>query len=195
MAFYAGEWDSWRWRALFRVFFSRCAMGRLGRDPDFFRYVEGSVADRILERTRYALTELDPAENPYVHWILTGRHGDALPFALREENFVAIRDNLDRLEWRVTALEGLEPGKGRFDCFNLSDVFEYMPQERYVRELGRVVGLANKGARLAYWNLLAPRRRPAEMAEELDALTGLSAELFARDRAFFYSAFVVEQVR
>ena len=30
----------------------------------------------ILERTRHALRELDPADNPYVHWILTGTHGD-----------------------------------------------------------------------------------------------------------------------
>jgi hypothetical protein len=33
------------------------------------------------------------------------------------------------------------------------------------------------------------------LAERLESLTGLSARLFARDKAFFYSAFVVEQVR
>ena len=76
-------------------------MGRLGRDPSFFRYVEGSVADRILARTRHALTKLNPAENPYLQWILTGHHTTALPYALRPENFEAIRANLHRLEWRL----------------------------------------------------------------------------------------------
>lgn len=59
--FYAQRWNTWRWRLLFRLFFSRFVMGRLGRDPAFFKYVEGSVADRILERTRHALTALNPA--------------------------------------------------------------------------------------------------------------------------------------
>ena len=44
-AFYRARWDTWRWRALFRVFFSRAVMGRLGRDPEFFAGVEGPVAD------------------------------------------------------------------------------------------------------------------------------------------------------
>src|SRR5262245_61257195 len=36
--FYERHWDTWRWRLLFRVFFSRFLMGRLGRDPGFFTY-------------------------------------------------------------------------------------------------------------------------------------------------------------
>src|SRR5215472_18337735 len=51
--FYETEWNTLRWRTLFRAFFSRLVLGRLGRDPQFFRYVDGKVADRILERTRY----------------------------------------------------------------------------------------------------------------------------------------------
>jgi S-adenosylmethionine-diacylglycerol 3-amino-3-carboxypropyl transferase len=43
--------------------------------------------------------------------------------------------------------------------------------------------------------MLAPRRRPPELAGCLDELTDLGARLFAQDKAFFYSAFVVEQVR
>jgi S-adenosylmethionine-diacylglycerol 3-amino-3-carboxypropyl transferase len=62
--FYRERWNTWRWRALFRVFFSRFVMGRLGRDPAFFAQVEGSVADRILARTRHALTRLPTDSNP-----------------------------------------------------------------------------------------------------------------------------------
>src|SRR5450759_4144890 len=72
--FYRRHWDTVRWRLLFRVFFSRFVMGRMGRDPSFFAYVEGDVATRILERTKHAVTELNPADNPSLHWIMTGRH-------------------------------------------------------------------------------------------------------------------------
>ena len=195
IAFYCNVWDNGRWRALFRVFFSRRLMGTFGRDPECFRYVQGSVSDRILDRTIHALTELDPAENPYLHWILTGRHAAALPFSLREENFECIRRNLDRLEWRQTSLEGLDGVDHKFDCFNLSDIFEYMSPENYDRQLECVLSLARPDARLAYWNMLAPRRRSEQLADRIDSLTELSAELFSRDKAFFYSAFIVEQVR
>ena len=53
---------------------------------------------------------------------------------------------------------------------------------------------AARGARLAYWNMLAPRRRPESMAARLRPLDDLAARLHLADRAFFYSAFVVEEV-
>jgi S-adenosylmethionine-diacylglycerol 3-amino-3-carboxypropyl transferase len=195
IAFYEREWKNWRWQALFRIFFSRQVMGALGRDPEFFRYVEGSVSDRILARAHYALTELEPAKNPYIWWILTGRHGDSLPFALREENFESIRRNLDRLELRQAALEDVAEQDEPFDCFNLSDIFEYMSEQNYEEQLRQIVAMARSGARLAYWNMLAPRRRPEALANDLDELADLSVRLFARDKAFFYSDFVVERVR
>lgn len=196
LSFYQSQWDTARWRFMFRVFFSRFVMGRMGRDPAFFQYVEGSVADRILARTRYALTELNPAENPYLQWILTGRHTMALPFALREENFDAIRQNLDRLEWRLSPIEDFldEAGEDAIDAFNLSDIFEYMSEDNYRRLLEALVRSGRPGARLAYWNMLAPRSRPESMAGQLASLSDLADKLFAKDKAFFYSRFVVEEV-
>jgi S-adenosylmethionine-diacylglycerol 3-amino-3-carboxypropyl transferase len=193
-SFYDEKWNNLRWRTMFAVFFSRKLMGLLGRDPEFFRYVEGSVSQKILQRTEYALTELDPAQNPYIQWILTGRHNGALPTALREENFEAIQRNLDRLRWRQGALEESLGGDEKFDCFNLSDIFEYMSPSSYQQLLSVIVRSSQRGARLAYWNMLVPRRRPKSMAAELRPLPELSAKLFSQDQAFFYSAFVVEEV-
>jgi S-adenosylmethionine-diacylglycerol 3-amino-3-carboxypropyl transferase len=195
-ALYDLRWDTWRWRALFRIFFSRLVMGRVGRDPSFFQYVEGSVADRILARTRYALTALDPAANPYVQWILTGRHTTALPYALRPEHFDAIRAHLDRLEWRCQSLEDYLTTAGRhtIDRFNLSDVFEYMSPESYRHVLARLADAARPGARLVYWNMLVPRCRPEDLADRIHPLPDLAERLHRADKAFFYSAFIVEEV-
>jgi S-adenosylmethionine-diacylglycerol 3-amino-3-carboxypropyl transferase len=194
--FYDRQWDNWRWRLLFKIFFSRFVMGRMGRDPSFFSYVEGRVADRILEHTRYALTALDPAANPYLQWIMTGRHTTALPFALRPENFDAIRTHLDRLEWRCQSIEDFLDGAGAnaIDRYNLSDIFEYMSAENYERLLARLTACGRRGGRLAYWNMLVPRRRPESMAEQLRPLTELAQKLYRQDKAFFYSAFVVEEI-
>lgn len=195
-AFYTRVWDNRRWRGLFRLFFSRLLIGCLGRDPSFFRYVEGGVSERFLARTRHALVTLNPKDNPYLHWIVTGHHGEALPFALRAENFDAIRRNLDRLEWRCCALEDFLAST---DCpviqrFNLSDIFEYMAESEYHALLRHIVSVASPGARLVYWNLLAPRRRPDSMADQLSSLDELAASLHSRDKAFFYGALIVEEV-
>ena len=194
--FYDERWDTWRWRLLFRLFFSRTVMGRLGRDPEFFRYVDTDVASAILRRTRHALRELDPSENPYVHWILTGTHGTALPLALRPEHFGTIRNRLGRLEWHLEPVESFlarSPARG-YDRFNLSDMFEYVSPEHYERLLEQIVRCSRPGARLAYWNMLAPRQRPEGMRDRLASLEDVARRLHACDRAFFYSAFRVEQV-
>lgn len=196
VAYYRDVWDNRRWRALFRIFFSRTVMGRAGRDPEFFRYVEGDVAGRILTRARYALTELDPTDNPYLQWILTGGHPLALPFALRPGNYDAIRENLGALEWRCCALEDVLDAESTraFDAFNLSDIFEYMSEQAAAALLARIADAGRPGARLAYWNMLVPRRRPEALSHRLVPLEGLAAQLFVRDKAFFYSALVVEEV-
>jgi len=195
--FYDRQWDTWRWRLLFRVFFSRTVMGRLGRDPEFFRYVDEDVAASILEQTRHALRELDPSDNPYAHWILTGTHGDALPCALRAEHFDTIRAGLDRLEWHCLSVEEFldRADAGVFDRFNLSDLFEYVSIDHYHRMLEAILRCSRPGARLAYWNMLAPRRRPEHLAPRLRPLEDLAETLHRSDRAFFYSAFRVEQVQ
>ncbi len=195
-AFYTHQLDGWRWQLIFRVFFSRYVMGRMGRDPSFFRYVEGSVSGRILTRARHALTALDPADNPYLQWILTGRHTTALPFALRPENFDVIRANLDRLEWHCQPLERLldSVDAQTFDAFNLSDIFEYISQDNYHRLLEQLIRSGRSGARLAYWNTLADRHRPDAMADRLRSLDDLGRSLHAKDKAFFYCAFIVEEI-
>jgi len=194
--FYDKVWNNWRWRGLFKIFFSRFVMGRMGRDPEFFKYVEGSVSDRILMRTKHALTELDPHDNPYLQWILTGDHPFALPYALREENFDAIRNNLDRLEWRQSAIEAYlnEAGKNAIAGYNLSDIFEYMSEESFHELLDKLIRAGTHGARLAYWNMLAPRQAPESFYNRVKYLPELSEKLHFADKAFFYNKFIVEEV-
>jgi len=194
--FYAQRWDTWRWRMVFRLCFSRVMLGRLGRHPAFFAHVDGAVADRLLAAARRAVTAVDPAGNPYLQWIIAGRHLTALPCALRPEHWRTIRRNLGRLESRYQSLEEFcETAEPRsIDRFNLSDVFEYVSEASYHRLLERLVEIGRPGGRLVYWNLLVPRRRPTTMAGRLRPLDDLAARLHARDRLPFYSTLIVEEI-
>lgn len=194
--FYLNVWNTWRWRALFKMFFSRQVMGNAGRDPQLFKYVEGDVSARILDRVAHGLTEVSPSENPYLQWILFGEHRTALPHALRAENFASIRANLNNLQLQcVTVDEYLaQHPETHIDCFNLSDIFEYMNENEYVAMLDRLAASSSDGARLAYWNMLVYRHAPTEMTDII-AHKQTAKELLAKDKAFFYSDFVVEEVR
>ena len=193
--FFETRWNTWRWRLLLRTFFSNWTMGRLGRDPAFFDHVEGSLADHVAGRLRHAAVDLDPADNPYLHWILLGTHGSALPMAWRPEHFETIRERLDRLDIRHGALEAFVATGERADGFNLSDIFEYMDEATFEAVYGSVLDAANPDARLVYWNMMVPRRVPPAHASRIETLADVEDEGKAADKAFFYSDFVVERVR
>ena len=188
-------WNNLRWRWLFRVFFGRRVMGRLGRDPEFFRYVDGSVGDRILARTKHALTVLPTHANPYLDYILTGNFTHALPRYLQPSRFESVRAGLENISLHQGFIQdiGREQRARGFDGFNLSDIFEYLDPGTCEDVYGALLDIANPGARMAYWNMLVPRSCPAPFAHRVRYLDALSEKLFDRDKAFFYSAFRVEE--
>jgi len=190
--FYDKKWNNLRWKLLFRIFFSRFVMGRKGRDVEFFKYVEGSVSDRILSRTVHALTHLDPAENPYLHFILKGSYSNVLPFSLREENYENIKQNLDNIYFNEASIQDFITGfDGNLTAFNLSDIFEYMTETETDELYSVMLEKTGPGARFAYWNMLAPRKCSDEISKKYNVYTNeeQNANFLAEDKAFFYSKF------
>jgi S-adenosylmethionine-diacylglycerol 3-amino-3-carboxypropyl transferase len=193
--FYTQRWHTPAWRMLLKTFFCRTVMARFGREREFFRHADGDVAAHVERRIAHALRELDPADNPYLHWILTGRHGATLPLALRPEHFATIRANLDRLEWRRESLQDFTRSRERVDACNLSDVFEYLSESEHERLYAALLDCTRAGTRLAYWNWMVPRAVPHTQRRRVDCLTTLANRLGTSDKAFVYSRFVVEVAR
>ncbi len=192
---YAETWDTWRWRALFRLAASRAVLGK-ARYPTAFGQVEGGVAGRILARVERAVVATDPADNPYLQWVLGGTHRTALPRYLRPEHFEAIRSRLDRLSWRLGSLDRvLADDPAPFTAFNLSDVFEYLDPAAADALYGSIADAARPGARLASWSVLADRPPGPALADRLVRLDALSDRLHAVDKAPVYQAFHVHEVR
>jgi S-adenosylmethionine-diacylglycerol 3-amino-3-carboxypropyl transferase len=196
-AYYDQEWNNWRWRLLIRLACSRFVMGRLGRDPRFFRYASGSVADHILDMAEHALVDLDPVDNAYLQWIVSGGFGTRLPHYLRAENYERIRSNLDRLEWHLADLQSwLDGAEARsVNRFNLSDVFEYLSEAESDAAFDAIARAGAPAGRLAYWNMLVPRHRPEVLADRIVPLPERSEELRLAARTFFYTDFVVEELK
>jgi S-adenosylmethionine-diacylglycerol 3-amino-3-carboxypropyl transferase len=168
----------------------------LGRDREFLRYVNGSVADQVLRRARHAMTTLPTRGNPYLGYVLLGNYRNALPRYLRPERFEAVRRGASRVILVEGPVEEVarKHEEGGFDGFNLSDIFEYVDPQVTERIFSGLLRSARPGARMAYWNLLVPRRCPESLSLRIRPLPDLSRRLHRRDLAWFYGDFIVEEV-
>jgi S-adenosylmethionine-diacylglycerol 3-amino-3-carboxypropyl transferase len=217
---YDQHWDGWRWRCLFRLFFNRTLLGRLGTDPHFVRFGQGDQAEVLLAQVRRVMVESDPAHNPYLHWILLGRYGDTLPLALQAEQFAPIRSRLDQLRWRQISLEqwlapgmrgatekqpssqadgvgeddAAREGEGeRIGGVNLSNVLEYVEAPRAGALLDALHRRMVPGARLLLWNRLADRSVALARAGSWRSLDRLAHDLGRRNAVPFYRRLVIAE--
>lgn len=189
--FFEQRWNSWRWRLLFRLFFSKTVMGRFGRDPAFLKQVKVNVAESLLNRAAAHLSDPHFYQNPFLRYIFTGQFGDCLPHYVRSENYERIRCNIHRLEVFKGLAEETLPVYGQFNAFNLSNIFEYMPQEVFQHVSNQLAKQALSGARLAYWNLLVPRLL-SEVNPNFQYHESISKSLSAKDFGFFYQQIVLD---
>jgi len=195
--FYWEKWNNPAFRLIYRIFFNRFVMGRLGRDPEFFRYVEANMISQMLKhQTDYALSELPTHDNPYLHYIMTSDFMPALPHYARKENFERIRPNITRLRFvKGTPAELAGRNGPTFDFFNLSDIFEYMDADLCRQCADAIVRLASPDAVVAYFNMLVPRSLAELVPDRFLGHDEKAAGLFKENRAFFYRSFHLDSVK
>jgi len=191
--FYNRRWNTWRWRLLFKLFFSRLVMGQLGRDPEFMREVDVHVGKTIFEQAQEHLRSPLAQKNFMLRYNLTGDFGELLPHYLLPENYAIIRQRIDRLMLCEGYAEQAIRRYGTFQRMNLSNIFEYMNMDTFTYTAAALIaGLAPCG-RMAYWNLLVPRYVSHLANIPLTRLEQLSETLKAADRGFYYRDFIVEE--
>jgi len=197
--FHRQRWNTWRWRGLFRLFFSRAVMSRSGRTQAHFAHVTGSVSDQFLARADHVVRDIPIRSNPYVQWMLRGRFPDVeqAHLYLTRAGFEKLRQVRPNIRILMAQLEEHLPSvpAGAYSAFNYSDLFEYVSAEQHEALLGLTVKAARPGARIAYWNLLVPRHRPESLANTLERHEAEAAQWLQQDRAFVYGGFNLEVVK
>lgn len=191
--FYHRNWNTWRWRLFFHIFFSRFVMGRLGRDPQFLKEVGVNVSDYIFQKAEKQLKKVNTQQNPILRYNLVGNFGPLLPHYLQAAHYNKVKSNLDRLIIRRGFAEQIASDYGRFNAMNLSNIFEYMDKGLFKKTAEKLIELLEDGGRMGYWNLMVPRRISAIFPSEMRYMDILSQELTGEDNGFFYNQFIVEQ--
>ncbi|WKV12589.1 DUF3419 family protein [Marivirga harenae] len=191
--FYKNKWNSWRWRMLFKLFFSKAIMGKFGRDPEFLKQVEIPVAEYIFRKAEVQLQSQSAQQNFILNYNLTGEFGVHLPYYLRKENYENIKRKLGALK----LFEGYaQDAMGQYDAFdymNLSNIFEYMDVETFQNTGKELINGLKKEGKIAYWNLMVARQLSKEFPQDLVFQASLSDDLTQKDKGFFYHQILIEQ--
>jgi S-adenosylmethionine-diacylglycerol 3-amino-3-carboxypropyl transferase len=189
--FFIDKWNNWRWRMLFKLFFSKFVMGRLGRDREFLKEVEVPVSTFILGQAQKHLSSVSCQNNYFLQFILTGKFNTSLPNYARKDAFEKIKSNIER----ITIYNGLAEAAFKefqgFNKFNLSNIFEYMSPEIFRSVSESLVENGQPGSRYAYWNLMVPRKM-WEIVPKLIHDQGNSIRLTGVDNGFFYGSFLID---
>lgn len=195
--YYEEQWDTRAWRLFFRIFFSRFILGRGGLDPDFFTFVDGvkDFGEHFRALARHALVDLPIRDNYFLAQICLGRYlnEQVLPPYLLADNFSALRERVHRIEVVTGELGEIlsRQQDESVDCFNLSNVFEWVSPEVFHSMLREIYRISRPRARLCYWNLLVRRSHPACLDHLFRTENELAARLLYEDRSFVYSNFEV----
>ena len=183
--FYKKYINTWRFKLLFKIFFSKKVMAKLGRDKNFFTYNKGGLAKRLKRRVDLGLLTNLNKENPYLQYAMLNEFKE-LPYYAKEDVFYKIKKNIQNIKILEISFEDAIKEYSNFDFMNLSDIFEYMPKDiAYFEPL--IQNACSKEAILAYWNMINPRyfsgfQRKNNRAE------------LALDRAMYYQDFIVYEV-
>lgn len=192
--FYKNKWNTWRWRLLFRIFFSKYVMGKYGRDPEFQKQVQSSVSRFIFEKAAAHLASVAAQDNYILRYTLTGSFEGLLPHYLQKTHYPVIRANLGQLHLKEGFAQDAIGHYGKFHCMNLSDIFEYMDAGLFRETARALVAGTEKYGRLGYWNLMVPRRIAQILPESVAYMQTEAESLTAIDKGFFYKGFVIDKV-
>ena len=192
--YYEKHWNTWRWRLLFKIFFSKYVMGKYGRDPQFMKEVSSHVGDTIFKQTEAHFKTTTAQNNMILHYCLKGNFGIVLPHYVRPENYNAIKANLHKLHIKQGYVEDIALAFNNFNAMNLSNIFEYMNKETFETVSAKILCACSSAAKLLYWNLMVQRKISTNNANKIKTQTHLAATLKNIDNGFFYNCINIDEV-
>lgn len=193
--FFKEVWDTRRWRAMGRLLFSKPAIFAVSPDRDFFTYYKDGVSAYLLEKSARHLSSVAAQQNHMLHYFLFGNFGHLIPHFAREGNYRTIKANLAAAVTHEGMVETALPRFGRFDGFNLSNIFEYTTPDSFRAVAEALEAGANPSARVAYWNIVLPRKLSEAAPDVFENILDTDLDRTVPDKGWIYFRFLVERRR
>jgi len=189
--------DSWRWRYITRILFSRTVLKNLdlGRAPSFYNDIHNDISAYVRRNVQHVLTQVPTHDNPYLEYIIRGNFVHTRPHYLQKRHFTAIRRRLDTISLSISDVtQYLENTSTAFNGFYFSDIFEYMTDEGCRHVLALAVRHSRPKARIVYWSNLHTRPLRKIGDSHIHPQDNIANALFQQNRAFFYSGLTIGEV-
>jgi S-adenosylmethionine-diacylglycerol 3-amino-3-carboxypropyl transferase len=193
--FYEKKWNNWRWRLLFKIFFSKYVLGKYGRDPQFMKEVSSNVGETIFMQTEKHFKSEAAQQNMILHYCLNGNFGNLLPHYVRPENYESIKANLHKLKIEHGHAEDVALAYNNFNCMNLSNIFEYMNEDTFKQVTTKLLNATTTNAKLVYWNLMVERKMSKQNIDTITTDETLSSKLKNIDTGFFYNCINIDTIK
>ena len=197
-AFYEREWNTWRWRALFKALLNRWAFRR-SHDPAFFEHVENpSFSGHFLRAAQHALTDLPVADNYFLHVALTGWYppGGARPPYLTADgatSLAVVAERLTLVDGSYTAFLRTQPDAS-VTGFALSNICEWLSAGDVEQLFAEIVRTAAPGARVCFRNFVGWTEVPARWRDVVVEDRQWGATLSRGDRSLVQRRFAICRV-
>jgi S-adenosylmethionine-diacylglycerol 3-amino-3-carboxypropyl transferase len=196
--FYDEQWNTVRWRLLFRLLCTRMTMRRT-YDPAFFEQVGNpSFARHFHHTAELALRELAVKDNYFLRFIFTGHYSpDARPSYLDE----AYAARLALAGERLSLVDGgftdylREQPAGSLGAYVLSNICEWLTDDEIDGLFAQIARTARPGARLVFRNFVGWTEVPWRWRSVMMEDRALSAELTLLDRSMCQRRVVVCDIR
>ena len=178
---YAKKINTIRFRLMFKIFFSKTLMAKLGRDKEYFKYSRENLPKILKDRVDSGFNNVLNLTNPYYGYVLNNYYQE-LPFYLKKENFTKIKANIQNITVEEKSFDDMLDRN--YDFMNLSDIFEYMDNSKMPFYSDKIYEHLNKDGIVVFWNMMNVRS-----ISSLKRISGKNDWL--SDRAFFYRDFLV----
>lgn len=198
--FYARVWDSWRWRAFFKLLLGRRSFDRV-YDPAALRHARSSsFAEHFRRLAEHALTQLPVADNYFLHQMLTGTYpaavaGGVPPYlsARGADALVAGLPSLSIVDGTFTEYLRSCPDHS-VTGFALSNICEWLSPGEIDELFAEVARVARPGARLCFRNFVGWTNVPARWRHIVVEDVEYGGRLITRDRSLVQHRLVVCRV-
>lgn len=185
-------------KQLLDIFLNKRALQYFIRDPGLIEADESiNPANYIYKKIENFLRRHLARKSPLLQLILLGK---ILPDAyfpyLTYDGYHKIRSNPERLNYVTDNIVKvlLESEPASFDCFSMSDIASYMPQEAFLQLLAGIQHTAKPGARFCIREFMSKRKIPPEFKAAFLRNPSMEQQLEDEESNFVYRFFVGQLV-
>lgn len=190
-AFFDAEWNTARWRGMFKAMFNRTTMNKT-YDPAFFAHVgKISFADHFQQIVERTITELPVRDNYFLHYLAREMYpvdeSEGVPLYLAKD----YRDgSLELVDGSFADYLRTRPDSS-MSGFSLSNICEWLDAGQIDELFGEIVRTAAPGARLCLRNFVGWTEVPVQWRAHVVEDRSYGEKLMLLDRSMVQRRFAV----